>query len=85
MGERGQAFARRELQVEGTVKAVEGYRAMRYIWLVWQEYDLEDRTLETSLQGCYNSEARAIKVSSNLNRVYKRGKSWVESWELSDD
>ena len=58
---------------------------MRYIWLVWQKRELEDRTLETNLQGCYNTEERAIKVASNLDRVYKRGQSWVESWEVSDD
>ena len=66
---------------------------MRHIWLVWQTtkawqryyYDWEDRTLEKNLQGCYNTEERAIKVASNLNRIYDRGESWVESWELSDD
>ena len=58
---------------------------MRYIWLVWHKYELEDRILETNLQGCYNTEARAIKVVSNLNRIYDRSQNWVESWELSDD
>ena len=58
---------------------------MRYIWLVWQKRELEDRTLETNLQGCYKTEERAIKVASNLNRIYGQGENWVESWELSDD
>ena len=57
----------------------------RHIWLVWQKRELEDRPLEINLQGCYKTEARAIKVASNLDRVYKRGQSWVESWEVSDD
>jgi len=66
----------------------------RHIWLVWQtaavpqryyQYAWEELTLEKDLQGCYNTEECAIKVASNLNRIYGPNESWVESWELSDD